>query len=113
MDIQVAIFHHRATAEDLLSRLIERRILLDAEVVADQVERDVGGVANGGNIGGAVPGRAHAERLGKRGDLAGGREAPGLRQVHADVIDETIRDQRDPFVGAVKQFAHGERRRAL
>ena len=42
------------------------------------------------------------------GDLAHGRQAAGLRDVDADVIDQPAGDQRGPFVRAVEQFAHGD-----
>ena len=46
-------------------------------------------------------------------DFARRREAAGLRDVDADVVDQPFADQRRPFVRAVEQFAHGERRGAL
>ena len=92
---------------------VEGRVFLDAEVVADHVESDVGHVADGRNVAGAVPCRLHAEVLAQDRDFAAGREAARLRDVDADVIDQALGDERRPFVRAVEQFAHRDGRGAL
>src|SRR6185312_11271956 len=92
---------------------VERRVFLNTEVVADDIERDVGHVADGRDVAGAVPCGLDAELFGEDGDFAGGREASRLRDVAADVIDEAFGDKRGPFVGAVEELAHGDGSGAL
>src|SRR5204862_7303821 len=84
---EVAIFHHGAALEDFLGTLVKRRVLLNAKVVADQVERDIGRMADRRNVAGTVPGRLDAKVLGQDRDLAGRRTSAGLGDMHADVID--------------------------
>ncbi|SPF49850.1 hypothetical protein SBA4_4210005 [Candidatus Sulfopaludibacter sp. SbA4] len=105
---QVAVLHLRAAGEDLLGPLVEGRVLLDAEIVAHEVERHVGHVADGRDVAGPVPRGLDAEVLGQDGDLARGCESAGLRNVHADVVDQPLGDQRLPLVRAVEQLAHGD-----
>src|ERR1017187_3199759 len=113
VSVKVAVLHHGAAAEDFLQAVVEGRVLLDAEVVADQVERHVCGVADGGDVAGAVPGGLDAVDLGHGGDLAHGRQAAGLAHVDADVIDQASGDERGPLVRAVEELAHGDGRGTL
>ena len=93
--------------------VVEGAVLLNAEVVAGDVERGVRHVADRRDVAGAVPGGADAEDLAHRGDLAARGEAAGLRYMDADVVDQALADQRRPFVRAVEQLAHRDRGRAL
>src|ERR1700730_17793060 len=68
----------------------------------------MGDVSDGGNIARAVPCRLHAELLGEDGDLARGTESAGLRDVDADIVNETLGDERLPFVGTVEEFSDGD-----
>ena len=54
-----------------------------------------------------MPRGLDAELLGENGDLARGTESAGLRDMHANVIDEALGDQRLPFMRAVEELAHG------
>ena len=54
--------------------------LLDAEVVAGEVEVQVGGVADRRDVARAVPGGAHAEELAEGGQLARHAEAADVRR---------------------------------
>src|SRR5262245_22565034 len=40
--VEVTVLHDRAPLEDFLCALVERAVLLDAEVVANHVQRDIG-----------------------------------------------------------------------
>ena len=105
---KIAVAPLRAALEDGLRALIEWRVLLNAEVVADEIEGDVGHVADGRDVAGAVPGGFDAELLGQDGDFAAGSETAGFGDVDADVVDEAAFDERLPFVGAVEELAHGD-----
>ena len=59
-DGEGAVAEHRAAGEDVLLALGELAAFLDAEVRDGQVEMDVGGMADGGDVAGAVPGAADA-----------------------------------------------------
>src|SRR6266571_7532730 len=59
----IAIPDLRAPGEDLPRPLGEKRPFVDAEVVARQLEGELGRVAHRRGVAGAVPGRLHAEEL--------------------------------------------------
>src|SRR5260221_13353598 len=111
--VQVSVLHDRAALENFLRALVERRVLLHAEAVADDIERHVRAVSDGGHIAGTMPGRAHVVDLAESGDLAARGQPAGLGNVDADVVDEPLGDKRRPLVRAVEQLAHGERGGAL
>ena len=67
----------------------------------------------GRDVARAVPRGPDAEDLAQDGDLAAGRQAAGLRDMHADVVDQALADQRRPLVRAVEQLAHRDRSGAL
>src|ERR1700692_2209051 len=54
-----------------------------------------------------MPRSLYAELLGENGDLARRAEASRLRNMHANVVDELLGDQRLPLVRAVEELAHG------
>src|SRR4051812_3755379 len=60
---------------------------LDAEVVQGDVEVDVGGHADGGDVAGAVPGGADAEGGAEVGEFEGGGDAAELGGVDADEVE--------------------------
>jgi hypothetical protein len=70
--------------------LVDARPLLDAEVVAHQVEVDIARVANRGDVAGAVPGCAYAKGLADDRQLAGRRDAADLADVYADNVDQAV-----------------------
>ena len=111
--VEVAVPHLRAPGEDLLGGVVERGVLLHAEVPAGQVQGDVARVADGGDVSGPVPGGLHPVELGQDRHLPARREAAGLGDVDPDVVDEPLGDERRPLVGAVEELPHGDRRRAL
>ena len=86
---------------------------MHAEVPTHQIERDVGGVADGRDVARAVPGGSYPEGLAHDRHLAARRESAGLRDVDADIVDQAVGDERAPFVRRIEKFAHGDRRRAL
>src|SRR5271168_3904293 len=47
---QVTILHDRTALKNLPRAFVERRVFLDAEIVADQVEHDVRHVPDGRNV---------------------------------------------------------------
>ncbi len=70
-------------------------------------------MADGRDVAGSVPCGFDAELFAQDGDLARGREAAGLSDVNADVIDQALGDERGPFMRAVEEFAHRDRGGAL
>jgi hypothetical protein len=106
INIGVAVLQHRAALKNFLCLLIESSPLLDAEVVAGYIEREIDGVSHRRNVSRPMPCGSHAKLLGQHSDFARGSEAAGLRHVDAYVIDEPFRNQRLPFVRTVEQFAH-------
>src|SRR5580658_4998352 len=57
---QIPVFHLRAALKDCLRPLIEGRVLLDAEVIADQIQSYVGHMPNRRNVSGTMPCRFDA-----------------------------------------------------
>src|SRR5262249_47199206 len=55
--VEIPVLHLRAAVKHLLRPVVEGGILLDAEVVASNIERDVGAMADWRDVAGAVPGR--------------------------------------------------------
>src|SRR5579862_7968972 len=103
---QVSIFHLGAAMKDLPRPLIERCVFLDAKVVADEVQRDVGHVTDRGDISGAVPRRSNSKLLGQDCDLTRPRESANLRKMDPDVVDQSLGNQRLPFMWIIEKLAH-------
>ena len=103
-----AVFNFGAAGEDFLGSFVEGHGFLDAEVPGGEAEVDVGGVADGTRVAGAVPGGADAEEVAEVGDFTGHADAADLGDVAADEIDEAFADEVDVFVGVVEEFAHGD-----
>ena len=84
--------------EHVLRLLREAAALVDAEVVAGQLERELRGVRDGD----ASPGPCQAVRTPKnsheRRHLARRAEAADLRDVDADEVDQPVRDERHVLV---------------
>ena len=74
---------------------------------------ELGHHPHGGQVPGAVPGRAHAEGLAQGGQLPGGGQAADLADVHPDVVDQPPGDQLLPLQGVVEQLSHGQGHRHL
>ena len=88
-------------------------LLLDPEVVAGQVELQVGRVPDRRHVARSVPGGADAEELAQRGQLPGHAQPADVRNVDADEIDQPIADERDVFGLIHEQLAHRDRNRRL
>src|SRR4029434_7244275 len=102
-----------AAGENLLRILREDVALVNAKVIAGQFERELRGVRDGRSVAGAVPGRADAEELRERLNLARRAESPDLRDMNAYEIDQPVFNQRDVFMLRIEQLAHRQRRRSL
>src|SRR6266545_823739 len=113
LSVHIAVLHFRTANEDLLRVLLEDRALVDAEVVAGQFERKLRRMSHGRSVAGAVPGRADAEELRERLNLARRTESSDLRNVDSDEVYQPVFDQRHVFMLRVEQFAHRQRRRGL
>ncbi len=73
----------------------------------------VRGVAHGRHIAGSMPGRANAEGLAHRGQLAGRRETADGTDMAADEVNQPTFHQGLVLLGVHEQLTHGQRRRAL
>ena len=104
----VAVADFRAAGEDLAGFRAEVRLFLDAEVVAGQVERHIGGVSDRGNVAG--PCQAVRTPKNRRAPPASGpgSRPPILGDVDADKVDQAVFDQRHVLLRVVEEFAHGE-----
>src|SRR6267378_3057149 len=111
--IEVSILHYRTSVEDFPRRLVKGGVLLDAEVVAHQIERDVGGVADWRYVARTVPCGFHTEDLAHRRHLPGRRESTHLSNVHAHIVDQALGNERGPLMGTVEELSHRQRRCAL
>src|ERR1039457_838000 len=109
-DPQIAVLHYRTIGENLLRPLIERRVLLDPEVVTHQVQRDVRHMPHRRHVARTVPCRLDSEVLRQNRELARRCKSARLRNVDADVVDQAFANERLPFVRAVEQLSYGERR---
>lgn len=74
----VAVFERGTAGEGVLLGLGELAGFLNAEVGRGEVEVDVGGVADGGDVAGAVPGGPDAEEIAHGGHFASRGEAADL-----------------------------------
>src|SRR5207253_6269658 len=110
---QEAAAQFRRAGKDLVEGLTKVDDLLDAEVVASQVEVQVGGVTDRRYVARAVPGGAHAERHAQRSQPARRRQAAERRDMRADEVDHLPGDERTPFQRVIVQLAHGDGRSAL
>src|ERR1700693_1605271 len=106
-------FAYRATAEHFFQAVVKRSVLLYTKIVADYIQCDVRHVADGRHVAGAMPCCLHAKMFAKNRDLASWSKASSLRNMTTDVVNQPFGDQRRPFVRAVEEFAHGDRRRTL
>src|SRR5213080_4025954 len=84
----VAVLHLRASHEDVLRLRRKAAALVDAEVVARELQRQLRGVRDRRCVTGPVPGRADAEVLAERRDLARRTQPADLRDVDADEINQ-------------------------
>ena len=91
--VQVAVLEVVGVREDRVGFVRVAHVLLDAEVRHRDAEVQVGGQANGGEVGGAVAARAHVVELGQGCDLAQVRDPARVGGVHADVVDQLLCDQ--------------------
>src|SRR5579872_1083713 len=105
---QIAVAPLGTALKNRLRPLVEGRVLLNAEVVAHQVQRDIRHVAYRRYVAGAVPSRLYAEGFGENCDLARRAESAHLRQMNANIVDEPLGDQRLPLMRIVEQLAHGD-----
>src|SRR5206468_1355290 len=80
---------------------------VDAKVIAGQLQCKTGGVAYRRAVPGTVPGGLHSEELAQGGHLARHAQTADLRDVDADVVDQSVCNQGDILVLGVEQFAHG------
>src|ERR1700730_1367502 len=82
----VSIFQLGATVEDFPRAFVKRRIFLNAEVIAHDIQRGIGHMPHRRNITRTVPGSFHAVLFGKNGNLTSRGESACLRDMHPDVI---------------------------
>ena len=76
--VAVAIFNFQAALENILGRLVEDVLLLDAEVLAYKIQSDSSGVPNRRIIPWAMPGRTDAEWFAKVGESERGKKTADL-----------------------------------
>src|SRR5262249_49690911 len=88
--VEVAVLRLGTAGEDRAGPLGEDAALVDAEIVAGQLQRQAGRVADGRDVAGAVPGRLHAEELGEGRHLPRHAQPADLRDVDADEVDQAI-----------------------
>lgn len=100
--IEVAILISRATLENFRLETRNDAAFLDSKIAAGEVQVQLGRVADGRDVGRAVPGCLDAKIFSQDGDLASWRQASGLRHMAADVFDQSSLDQRLPLMRAVK-----------
>ena len=103
----------RCARKDLVDEFVETAPLLDPEVGRPEIQVQVGGVADGGNVAGTVPGGANAVHAGKYRRVTRGCEATHLADVHSDKVNQPVLDERGPLSGVVEEFPHGNGRGAL
>ena len=111
--VHVAVLGLGAAGEDGAGLGREDVALVDAEIVAGQLERELGGVRDRRGVAGAVPGGLHAEELAERRHLARRAQPADLRDVDADEVDQPAGDQRQVFLLRVEQLAHRDRHARL
>ena len=91
---KIAVLESGAPFEYLRGNAADQAPLLDAEVVAGEIEMELSGVADWRNVAGAVPGGLHAERLCEQRDFARHADAADLRDMTADEIDQAAGNER-------------------
>src|SRR5206468_12303301 len=91
-----------------LEALVREGPFLNAEIGTDQIQSHIGAMPDGRNVTRTVPGGLHLKCLSQSGNFAGRGKAAGLRNVHADVVDQAVTDDDLPFMRAVEQFTHSE-----
>src|SRR5690349_1519766 len=84
----------RTAGEHFARSLAELVLLLDAEVVAGQIQLQVHRVADRRDVAGTVPGSPHAKELAQRRELASHAQSADIRNVDSDEIDESLFDER-------------------
>jgi hypothetical protein len=90
-------------------RRVRRMIFLLNPEARDANVHMIGGELIHRIVGAALlPGRAHAERLAKPGDLLHLRDPADLRHAATDEIDQALRDQRSPLLTPL-ELSHSSR----
>ena len=83
--------------------------LVDAEVVARQLESESGCVSQGGDVSRTMPRRFDAEKFAERRHLSRHRQAADLRDVNPDKVDQAVCDQGHILMLRVEKLPHRQR----
>ena len=73
---------------------------MNSEVIAGQLEREPGRVADRRAVAGTVPGRFYAEEFAECGHFARHRKPADLRDVNPDKINQPLGDQGNDILAA-------------
>src|SRR5690606_27658601 len=85
------------TGKHLPRSIADERELLDAEVAAAQVERQIRGVANRRHVARPVPRGPYPEKLAECCQLSGRGQPPDVRDMDPDEIDQAVLNQWQVF----------------
>ena len=107
---QVAVFVAVVVREDLVGQRRVRHQFLDAEVGHPQPEVHGRGHAHRRQVGRAVEAGAHLVHRREVGDAAHVRDAAGVHDGRADVVDQLLADQVLAVPDRVEDFADRQRR---
>ncbi len=104
-----AVADHWCSREDFVGDRAEEECFLDTEIGAGQIEMQVGGVADRGDVARSVPSGADTEELTEVGQFAGRGESTDCRNVDPDEIDQAVLDEHFPFACVHEELAHCQR----
>lgn len=113
VDKHVAVLNGGAAGKNFSCFFAEVDALLDTEVPDGQIQMRIGGMADRGDIPGAVPGAANVEPFSEDRDLSRHTKPSHLRDMHSDEVDEPFRHKTDPLMGIVKELTHRDRHTGL
>ena len=105
-----SIFEEVVVGKDCVGLIGVGHVFLDAEVVDGCAEVERGGHADRRKIGRAVAAGAHVIERGEVGDLLQMRDAAGVNDGHADVVDPLIANQVMRIPDGVEDLTDGDRR---